>query len=156
MLVVAAPRQMFDSELMRNMAANTHRLLSQFDVYTTIADIAELEAGDAGKFDSFKLAFVNASLPTAGHAESLLRPMRMARNCRTLHIPEIYCLCAMQRRRMQIDGGWNSKGASRLRVAGVHFVNELNRAVRDADKAGWCKTLQLDALLDAVGESLTN
>jgi hypothetical protein len=147
---------MFDSELMRNMAANAHRLLSQFDVYTTLADIAELAASDAGKFDSLKLAFANASLPTAGHAESLLRPMRMARNCRTLHIPEIYCLCTMQRRRMQIDGGWNPKGAGRLRAAGAHFVNELNRAVRDAGKANWCETLLLDALLDAVGESFTN
>jgi len=89
---------------MHNMAINSRNLLTHYDLYTTLNDIVMHTDDRSFNWRQFPYRSFDG-LMRSNRAESLLRPMQMTRNCHTLQIPEIYCLCEMERSEMKVVGG---------------------------------------------------
>jgi hypothetical protein len=118
MLIIGIPNRLrkFD-RLMSNLRSNAKNLLTHYDLHVTLHDIAAF----AGKIDNWKaLDYRNFShLPTVNHGESVLRQMRIARNCQQLHIPIEFCQCQQSRISINVADGMSE-------LAAEFIIGQLN------------------------------
>jgi hypothetical protein len=102
MFTISVPSRLrTNSQLIENLRNNAQQLISHYDVYATLLDIA-LFAFESN-FTNFEQSNINDRIATVvghGRGSSLLRPILSSntRNCETLGIPSQFCICQMNSR----------------------------------------------------------
>jgi hypothetical protein len=147
MLTVALPSRLrSNTRLVDNLRANAQQLVTHYDVYATLLDIAMFAfESPASKYSNFHEADnVNERIARVvgnKRGASLLRPLPppATRNCETLQIPSQFCICHMDSR--QVANA--SSDPMSIRMA-EYIVERLNRILIDANVSGdMCAPLQL-------------
>ncbi|VDL64428.1 unnamed protein product [Nippostrongylus brasiliensis] len=136
-LMALIPSQYRNGSIYGELKNKRHKLMTNFDIHATLMDILQ-----ACEYSDF--LFVSIFQPSSGFTDdsylemeplskgsSLLREWRGPRNCRTLPIPSLYCIC-------QYD--WTTlRDESTHEALGVFFANELNSRLYEAGLSSKCQ-----------------
>uniref|UniRef100_A0A914W039 Sulfatase N-terminal domain-containing protein n=1 Tax=Plectus sambesii TaxID=2011161 RepID=A0A914W039_9BILA len=134
MLVVAVPEPLRkNKQLKANMNMNANRLVSQYDVYTTLFDISTVAAQsnwtDLSAIDWTSKGFHKRQT-------SFLRPVDLTRSCRLMQIPELYCLC-------ESDEKYISTDDPTVLSAAQYLTNQLMKQIDESGARTICADLSL-------------
>ncbi|VDL79817.1 unnamed protein product [Nippostrongylus brasiliensis] len=136
-LMALIPSQYRNGSIYGELKNKRHKLMTNFDIHATLMDILQ-----ACEYSDF--LFVSIFQPSSGFTDdsymemeplskgsSLFREWRGPRNCRTLPIPSLYCIC-------QYD--WTTlRDESTHEALGVFFTNELNSRLYEAGLSSKCQ-----------------
>jgi hypothetical protein len=140
MLVLSVPIKLRNNtQLMTNLRRNSRRLLTHFDLYTTLYDIAAV-VGVENNWLTYPYRNFSG-LMSSNRGESLLRPMQLVRNCDSLEIPQMYCNCREQREHKSIN-------ATLVKIIVNHFIRYLNRQLIHVKHI--CQPIRLEGIVDAI------
>ncbi|CAJ0961902.1 unnamed protein product, partial [Mesorhabditis belari] len=118
LLMTIPERLRQNQQLLSNLNANSHQLLTHFDLHATFVDI--LKNAFHSNFSSFD--FEAVLHPNNNNATSILRPLGPYgdRTCKNIPVPSAYCLCEYEKRNLKDLENYKDLG-----IAGAGFINKL-------------------------------
>ncbi|GMT34118.1 hypothetical protein PFISCL1PPCAC_25415, partial [Pristionchus fissidentatus] len=136
LMMISIPRRLRKTtSILANLRANGKKLLTHFDLYATFRDIAESFAGAKEKTNFDKTEDKMGLMGT-----SLFRPLPAgSRTCKTLPIPLQYCLCKIDKARMEIE-------PKHFQIVEL-ITNTINAQLSDNGFAKMCETLSPDQMI---------
>ncbi|CAD5223191.1 unnamed protein product [Bursaphelenchus okinawaensis] len=134
-LMISVPQKLrTNQDLMNNLHVNSKELVTHYDVYATMLELAQKsqEFTPATAFTTTNFTPINIELK----GSSLLHPLPSPRDCNTLLIPFQYCLCQHKQQKVR-----NDKLALQV---GQMIVNNMNKALFLSKFKNLCAKLTLD------------
>ncbi len=134
LLIMTVPKTLRrNNELMTHLRLNSQQLVSHYDIYATMIDIARV----APKSNWTDFNFYDFEAITGNRrGASLLRrlPLAQERNCETMEIPFEYCICQLNATRIS--------NFTKIADAAARFLTDkLNAEISDLSRK--CATLTL-------------
>jgi hypothetical protein len=132
-----------NAQLMENLKLNSQKLVTHFDLYLTLMDIASISP--ITNFTDFSHFDWSGNMPK-NRGSSILRPINSSeRNCRSLDIPESYCICKRNKTDVMLSGENNT-----LLIEGAKFLTEnLNNVLQEYKVLKQCVELNFSTLQSA-------
>uniref|UniRef100_A0A0N5C3E0 Sulfatase domain-containing protein n=1 Tax=Strongyloides papillosus TaxID=174720 RepID=A0A0N5C3E0_STREA len=130
-LVIAPPKELRckKSEVLENLIYNSNKHISQFDVYTTMLDIAT--EGSRSNFKDMKqFNFSEIIKDNQVKGLSLLRKIENYRTCFEMEVSSQYCLCSMIYRNFNKEVFEKVKMKNGNHLAELNYANDIIKIIR--------------------------
>jgi len=134
-LVVILPEKLRKNvDLRELLSKNSKQLVTHYDLYATFLEIAE-NSYQWNKYTNFsQTEYKPSDRKLIG--SSILHPLKQPRNCKSLRIPFIYCMCK--------DDSKNAKNETVLLEIAELSVTAINEVVSNSEFRDKCVKLKVD------------
>uniref|UniRef100_A0A914WQD1 Uncharacterized protein n=1 Tax=Plectus sambesii TaxID=2011161 RepID=A0A914WQD1_9BILA len=140
-LTISVPKNLRDNaQLMKNLNSNSQVLVTHYDLYLTLMDIATVSP--VKNFTEFSPFDWSGFMPK-NRGSSVLRPIdSIGRNCKSLDIAEMFCNCKRNVTELSSADGFNDETS--MIFKGAHFLTlALNDVLEELDVHNNCTELSL-------------